>query len=152
MTPDEFPAAFAAGWALPKPDAFLDHFLPLIAPDAKFTQPMFPVAQGVTAIESMFRRLFILFPDMALAVVHTAVEADTVYIESLCTASLGRGPVEFTVCDRFSVANGAIRARHSFSDPLPVLLTGLRRPSAWPRLLRSRLLAPSTKGVRAGEE
>ncbi|WP_329092102.1 nuclear transport factor 2 family protein [Actinomadura citrea] len=151
MTPEEFPAAFAAGWALPKPDAFLDYFRPLIAPDATFTQPMFPAAHGVTAIESMFRRLFALFPDMALTVVRTAVEADTAYIESLCTASLGRGPVEFPVCDRFTLADGAIRARHSFADPLPLLLTGLRRPSAWPRLLRSRLPVPSTKDARAGE-
>lgn len=139
MTPDELPAAFAAGWALPKPDAFLDHFRPLIASDATFTQPMFPAAHGVTAIEGMFRRLFVLFPDMALTVVRTAVEGDTVYIESACTASLGRGPVEFSVCDRFTVVGGVIRTRRSFSDPLPVLLSGARRPSAWPRLLRSRL-------------
>lgn len=139
MTPGDLPGVFAAGWALPKPDAFLDHFRPVIAPDATFVQPMFPDAHGRAAIEDMFRRLFVLFPDIALTVVRTAVQADTVYIESACTVTLGRGPVEFAVCDRFTVTGGAIRMRRSFSDPLPLLLTGLRRPSAWPRLVRSRL-------------
>jgi hypothetical protein len=42
MTPDEFPAVFTHGWALPKPDAFLDYFLPMIAPDATFVQVRHP--------------------------------------------------------------------------------------------------------------
>ncbi|MEU9021299.1 nuclear transport factor 2 family protein [Actinomadura sp. NPDC048394] len=139
MTPGELPAVFAAGWALPKPDAFLDHFRPVIAPDATFVQPMFPDARGIAAIEDMFRKLFALFPDASLRVVGSAVQGDTVYIESTCTVTLGRKPAEFDVCDRFTLADGAIRTRRSFSDPLPLLLTGLRRPSAWPRLIRSRI-------------
>ncbi|TDD91098.1 nuclear transport factor 2 family protein [Actinomadura darangshiensis] len=139
MTPDEFPAVFAEGWALPKPDAFLDRFLPLIHGEAVFSQPMFPDAHGIAEIEEMFRRLFTLFPDMALAVRHSAVQGNIVFIESDCTAVLGRKPVRFRVCDRFVLASGTIRARRSFSDPLPVLLAGLRRPSSWPRLVRSRV-------------
>ena len=46
MTPEEFPAVFGQGWALPKPQPFLDHFLPLIHPQVTFTQPMFPDAHG----------------------------------------------------------------------------------------------------------
>lgn len=139
MIPDEFPRAFAEGWALPKPDAFLGHFLPLIHGEAVFSQPMFPDAHGIAEIEDMFRRLFTLFPDMALAVRHSAVQGDTVFIESECTATLGRKPVRFRVCDRFVLVAGTISARQSYSDSLPVLLTGLRRPSSWPRLVRSRL-------------
>ncbi|QKW38494.1 nuclear transport factor 2 family protein [Actinomadura sp. NAK00032] len=138
MTPDDFPAVFAEGWALPKPDAFLDHFRPLIHGDAVFTQPMFPDAHGLAEVERMFRRLFALFPDMDLTVRTSAVQGGTVFIESDCTATLGRKAVRFGVCDRFAIADGTIRARASYSDPLPVLLTGLRRPSCWPRLLRSR--------------
>ncbi|WP_158642366.1 nuclear transport factor 2 family protein [Actinomadura sp. WAC 06369] len=142
MTPGDFPAVFAAGWALPKPEGFLDHFRPLVHAEATFVQPMFADARGPAEVEGMFRRLFALFPDLRLTVVREAVADDTVYIESLCRASLGRGPVEFAVCDRFTVAGGTIRARRSFSDPLPVLLTGLRRPSSWPRLVRSRFGGP----------
>jgi hypothetical protein len=29
MTPEDFPAAFAEGWALDKPGPFLDYFRPL---------------------------------------------------------------------------------------------------------------------------
>ncbi|QKG24555.1 nuclear transport factor 2 family protein [Actinomadura verrucosospora] len=139
MTPDRFPPILAAGWALPKPDGFLAHFRPLIHPRATFSQPMFPDARGIDQIETMFRRLFTLFPDMTLAIAHTAANEDTVYVESLCTATLGRRPVTFTVCDRFTIVDGTIRARHSYSDPLPVLLACLRSPATWPRLLRSRL-------------
>ncbi|WP_433473967.1 nuclear transport factor 2 family protein [Spirillospora sp. CA-142024] len=139
MTPHDFPAVFAEGWALPKPGAFLDHFLPLIHSEAVFTQPMFPDAHGIAAVDDLFRRLFVLFPDLTLTVRRSAVDGDTVFIESDCTATLGRGPVAFPVCDRFVIDGGTIRARRSFSDPLPVLLTGLRRPSGWPRLLRARL-------------
>lgn len=139
MTPDGFPPVFAAGWALPKPGPFLDHFRPLIHAEATFTQPMFPEARGITEIEDMFRRLFVVFPDLALTVRRTAAQADTIYIESDCTATLGRKPVLFKVCDRFTIAGGVIQERHSFSDPLPTLLTGLLRPSSWSRLIRSRV-------------
>ncbi|MFD0902021.1 nuclear transport factor 2 family protein [Actinomadura sediminis] len=139
MTPGELPGLFAAGWARPKPEGFLRHFRPLIHAEATFVQPMFADAHGIAEVEGMFRRLFALFPDMGLTVVRDAVRDDTVYIESLCRATLGRAPVEFAVCDRFTVADGTIRARRSFSDPLPVLLAGLRRPACWPRLVRSRL-------------
>ncbi|SNT58246.1 Limonene-1,2-epoxide hydrolase [Actinomadura meyerae] len=137
--PAAFPAVFAEGWALPKPDGFLGHFRPLIHDEAVFTQPLFPDARGPGEVEGMFRRLFALFPDMGLTVRNSAVEGGTVFIESACTATLGRKPVRFRVCDRFTIADGTIRARASYSDPLPVLLTGLRRPSSWPRLLRARM-------------
>lgn len=39
-------------------------------------------------------------------------------------------------------AKGSERAvslrRHSYSDPLPLLATALRHPSAWPRVLKAR--------------
>jgi hypothetical protein len=61
-----------------------------------------------------------------------------VFIESDCTATLGRKPIHFPVCDRFVIDNGKILNRRSYSDPTPVLLTALRRPTSWPRSLRSR--------------
>ena len=51
ITPAELPAAFAQGWALPKPDAFLDFFMPLIHEDAVFIQPMLADARGQAQIE-----------------------------------------------------------------------------------------------------
>lgn len=64
MTTEDFPAVFAQGWALPKPDQFLDHFMPIIHRDATFTQPGFPVVVGHDQIQRMFRRLFTLLLDL----------------------------------------------------------------------------------------
>jgi ketosteroid isomerase-like protein len=138
MTPGEFPPAFAQGWALPKPDAFLDYFLPMITADATFTQPAFPTAVGHEQISRTFRRLFTLLPDMVAVPAHTAVAGDMVFIESTCTATLAGKAIEFRVCDRFELRNGKITSRHSFSDPVPLLAAVLRHPATWPRALKAR--------------
>jgi limonene-1,2-epoxide hydrolase len=137
-TPTEFPQVFAEGWARPKPQAFLDHFLPLVHQQATFAQPMFPDAHGPAQVERLFRRFFALFPDIELTVRRTAVQGDTVFIESDCTATLGRGHVAFAVCDRFVLCDGELLARRAYYDPLPVLLSAACHPAAWYRLLRSR--------------
>ena len=119
MTPAEFPALFAEGWALPKPEAFLDYFLPKIDADATFRQPM--------------------FPDLTGTVRRSAIARDVVFIESGFTAALGRKIVRFDVCDRFTIRNGKVADRRSFSDPQPVLLAVLGRPASWPRAIRARI-------------
>jgi limonene-1,2-epoxide hydrolase len=139
LTPEEFPAVFAHGWALPKPQPFLDHFLPLLHDDAIFTQPMFGEAHGRAAIERMFRRLFRLFPDLIATPRRSAVDGNVVFIESDCTGTLGAKPIHFPVCDRFTVADDKILARRTYSDPLPILGAVLGRPSSWTQALRSRI-------------
>jgi len=138
MTPDELPKVFAHGWALPKPEAFLDYFLPRIAPDAVFTQPMFPRAIGHQQIAHTFWQLFALVPNLTAVPVRTAIDHDTVFIESTCVGTLARRRVQFMVCDRFEVREGRIVERHSYSDPLPLLLAVLRQPSTWPLVLKAR--------------
>lgn len=138
MTPEEFPSRFAEGWSLPKPEQFLDYFLPLIDRDATFTQPMFAAAHGHDQIAALFRQLFVLLPDMTAIPTQSAVRDDIVFIESACTATLGRKPVRFSVCDRFQIKDGKVIERASYSDSLPLVLSTLRRPSAWPRALKAR--------------
>ncbi|MBK1786610.1 nuclear transport factor 2 family protein [Prauserella cavernicola] len=138
MTPDEFPEAFARGWSLPKPDAFLDYFLPMIAEDATFTQPALPTAIGHEQIARTFRRLFALLPDMVAIPEHTAVTGGTVFIESACTATLAGTAISFRVCDHFELRHGTITSRHSFPDPIPLLATILRHPSTWTLALQAR--------------
>jgi limonene-1,2-epoxide hydrolase len=139
MTPEEFPAVFGQGWALPKPQPFLDHFLPLIHPQATFTQPMFPDAHGPTEVERMFRRLFTLLPDLIATPRRSAVHGDTVFIESDCKATLGTKPISFSVCDRFVIQDAKVFDRRSYSDPGPVLRAVLGRPRSWTRAVRSRI-------------
>src|SRR5262249_29431806 len=136
LTPAEFVEVFAQGWALPKPEPFLDHFRPFVHPDATFVQPMFPIARGVDGFERLFRQLFAQLPDLTATVRNSAVGVDTVYIESLFTGTLGRKPVRFDACDRFRISGGLVIERRSFADPLPVLLATLRRPTSWPRTFR----------------
>lgn len=138
LTPADLPGMFAEGWALPKPDAFLAHFLPVIGADATFRQPMFPDAHGPAEIEQMFRRLFVLLPHLNVTVRRSAIAGDAVFIESGCTATLGRAAVRFGVCDRFLIRDGKVAERRAFSDPLPVLLAVLAHPANWPRVIRAR--------------
>jgi limonene-1,2-epoxide hydrolase len=139
MTPEEFPVVFGHGWALSKPQAFLDYFLPLIHRQATFTQPMFPEAHGPAEVERMFRRLFTLFPVLVATPRRSAIHGDIVFIESDCTATLGAKPISFWVCDRFVLRDGQLLDRRSYSDPGPVLRAVLRRPSSWIRAVRSRI-------------
>jgi hypothetical protein len=88
VTPEQFPALFAEGWALPKPQPFLDHFMPLFHADARLIQPFFPDAHGSAEIERLFRRMFIQLPGMHLSPRRSAVDGDTVFIASKCTATL----------------------------------------------------------------
>jgi limonene-1,2-epoxide hydrolase len=139
VTTVDFPAIFAQGWALPKPDGFLDHFMPMVHRDATFTQPGFPAAVGHDQIQRMFRRLFTLLPDLNTVPTRSATCGDAVFIESECRATLGGAMIAFSVCDRFVIRGGLIIERRSFSDPTPVLLAALGRPTGWVRLVRSRL-------------
>jgi SnoaL-like domain len=139
VTPEDFPSVFAHGWGLPKPEPFLDYFRPLIHDRATFTQPMFPDAHGPGEIESMFRRLFVLFPDLVATPRRSAARDDIVFIESDCTATLNTNPIGFPVCDLFVIEDGKVFERRSYSNPLPVLRAVFRRPSSWTRAARSRI-------------
>lgn len=113
--------------------------MPLIHRDATFAQPGFPPAVGRDQIREMFRRLFTLLPDLSTVPTRSATYGDAVFIESECRATLGGAMVAFSVCDRFVIRCGLVTERRSFSDPTPVLLTALGRPTGWVRLVRSRL-------------
>jgi limonene-1,2-epoxide hydrolase len=139
MRPDEFPSLFTHGWTLPKPDAFLEYFLPLIFTDAVFVQPGFPDAKGHAQIAQMFRRLFTLFPNLSATPQCSAAAGHTVFIESECAATAGRRTVQFEVCDRFVIRDAKIVLRRSYSDPTAMIFALGRSPSSWPRIIKSRI-------------
>ena len=138
MSPDEFPAVFAEGWALPKPQLFLEYFLPLLAPDATFIQPGYPDAQGLAEVERLFRRLFVLIPDLVARPHRSAINDETVFIESACEGTLGRKPIHFSVCDRFVIRDGKIIERQSYTDPIVLIRAVASRPSSWLHAVRAR--------------
>ncbi len=100
---------------------------------------MFRDAHGRDDVERMFRRLFALFPDLGARPLRSAVFDDTVFIESECIGTLGNNPFQFSVCDRFVIEHGKIVDRRSFSDPTSAVFVALRRPTSWPRVIRSRI-------------
>jgi limonene-1,2-epoxide hydrolase len=138
VTPAELPGAFAQGWALPKPEPFLDFFMPLIHEQAVFTQPLLAPASGHAEIEAMFRRLFLLMPEFIAVPLRSAVEGDVVFIESRCVAGVSGTHDPFDVCDRFVMMDGRIYDRRSFFDPAPVVRVVARRPWLWPSFARGR--------------
>jgi limonene-1,2-epoxide hydrolase len=138
ISPAELPAAFAEGWALPKPDAFLEFFMPLIHEDAVFTQPLLAQARGHAEIDAMFRRLFGLMPEFVAVPRRSAVDREVVFIESHCLAAVSRARVRFQVCDRFVVSGGRISERWTFFDPGPMVRVIAPRPWLWPGALRVR--------------
>jgi hypothetical protein len=87
----------------------------------------------------MFRRLFTLFPDLRARPLRSAVSNDTVFIESECIGTIGYKPLQFSVCDRFVIEDGSIIDRRSYSNPASAAFVILRRPTSWPRVIRSRI-------------
>ena len=132
-----FVDVFVEGWALPKPDAFLEYFRPHIHPDAAFEQPVFRTGHGPDGFERVFNQLFVQIPDLVLTVANSAWGGEVVFIESRCQGTLGGHPIELEVCDRFTLADGRIIERRSYSDPLPSLLATAKRPRTWGRAVRS---------------
>lgn len=139
MNPEEFPALFARGWSLPKPDGFLEFFLPRISENAQFTQPGFPKATGHAEISRLFRRLFTLFPDLVTTPNSVAVSGETVFIGSTCETRVGRRTLRFEVCDRFVIRQNKIAERQSYSDPTSTFLSLASTPTAWKRMIQSRM-------------
>jgi limonene-1,2-epoxide hydrolase len=136
LTPTRFVDVFAEGWRLPKPDAFLDYFRPLMHPEVTLIQPPFPEARGVEGFETLFRQMFALLPDFTATVQRSTADDRAAVIESACMTRLGGRTIHFDVCDRFTIDDGLIIQRRSYSDPSPVLLAMLRSPAAWPRATR----------------
>jgi hypothetical protein len=119
----------------------LDYFLPLIATDAVFRQPLAPEALGRDEIAAMFRRLFTLLPDMVAAPRNWAVAGDVVLLESECSGTMGGRPFDFVVLDRFVVTEGQISSRLSVFDSAAMVRAILTRPRAW----RSAIASPKAR-------
>jgi hypothetical protein len=138
-----FVAEFAKGWDQPDFNRFITHFRRWFDADVRLCQPLAPDGVGHKALIEQFRRLFVLIPDLSGAVRRWAARDDDVFIELELSGTLGRKPISWTACDRIVLRDGIAVERRSYFDPTPLVLAALRRPSAWPRLLRSAV--PGTR-------
>jgi hypothetical protein len=65
---------------------------------------------------------------------------DGVLIEFTLSGVAGGKPISWDAVDRFVVGeDGLATERVSYFDAMPIVLTAVRRPRAWPAFLRSRL-------------
>lgn len=132
---EEFVRFFAEGWAKPKPDGFLSHFLPRVHPEGWFEQPTIPAARGPSEFERRFRELFALLPDYEVAVDDWAARGDVVFIR-ITHMPRGRGGPSWQGVDRLVLEDGLMRERIAYFDSADTLPAALRMPRAWPKLLR----------------
>jgi limonene-1,2-epoxide hydrolase len=132
LSPTALVDVFARAWALPKPEAFLDGFVPHLHPDVVLEQPGMPATCGISAFAEAFRRLFTLVPDLTAAVEFWAASGDSVLIIATAEGTIGRRRVTFVVCDRFDLADGMIVRRQAFFDPTTLRRAVARQPRVWP--------------------
>jgi ketosteroid isomerase-like protein len=145
---ERFVAEFAQGWAEPDVEEFIAYFCARFDPEVRLSQPLASDGVGHDALRKQFRRLFTLIPDISGTVRRWAAREGTVFIELELTGTLGGKRIAWTACDVVVLRDGVVMERRSFFDPGRLLLVVLRRPSAWPRLLRS---AVGRSSHRSGE-
>jgi hypothetical protein len=136
LTAEEFVPFFGEGWQRPKPDGFLDHFLPAFHPAARLVQPTLPPATGHAEIEERFRELFALFPDYVVTVDDWAARGDVVWIGVTHRTSVGRREASWRGVDRIVLEDGMLRERVAFFDSMATVPPALLDPRTWPTLLR----------------
>lgn len=132
----DFVRRFAAYWRAPTVEG-LDTVL---APDARLSAPMVPTTHGLQAGKRVFADLFELIPDLTAEVHSWGATADGVLIEFTVSGTAAGAPISWRSVDRFVLnEDGLAIARLTYFDPLPLILTVLRRPRAWPGFVRSRI-------------
>jgi ketosteroid isomerase-like protein len=132
---------FTEGWSSPAgPQAFVEHFRPLLAEDIVLRQPQLPPTVGFEAFERDFvAPLFALFPDIRGEVKRWVSDGETLYIELTLRGTLvGGHALAWRVCDRVMLRDGVAIERESYFDPSPLLAAIVRSPRAWPAFIRLR--------------
>lgn len=132
---EEFVRFFAEGWAKGAGGGFSAHFAARMHPDVLLEQPLMPTTQSRDAGMRNFEALFAVIEDLRGEVVRWGATDDGVVIELTLRGTLGGRPLEWTVADRIVLEDGAIRARRSYFDPLPLVRAMLAHPRAALRLL-----------------
>ena len=107
-TAEEWVAGFAEGWRAPTgPDAFVEHFRALLAPDIRLIQPQLPTVVGHRAFaEEFVAPLFALIPDLHGEVERWAAREDGLYIELTLSGTLAGRPLSWRACDRLILCDG----------------------------------------------
>ena len=109
----------------------------LLTDDVVLIQPGMPSTTGKQAAVTVFSRLFRLIPDLHVLVQRWAAGGQVVFIEFSLIGTFGGRELSWPVVDRFLLRDGLVAERISYFDPMPLMLTVLKRPRGWRRLLTS---------------
>jgi hypothetical protein len=131
-------SAFAAGWRDPSsPEAFIEHFAPLLDPDVRMIQPQIPDLIGLEAFRAGFvEPIFGLIPDLHGTVRGWAADGNVVWIELELEGNVGGRTVRLDTVDRITLRDGLAVERKAVLDPGPLLAAVARSPRSWPRFMR----------------
>jgi hypothetical protein len=131
--PESFVAKFAEFWADPSPQRLPD----LLHPDVVLEQPLAPRMVGIEAAQRQFQRFWDVLPDLRADVDRWCGNGELVFIEFRLHASLGGDRIEWPNVNRLQLRGDKAIERITYFDPLVVLPTLARHPSAWWRRWRS---------------
>ncbi|HWJ49853.1 MAG TPA: nuclear transport factor 2 family protein [Solirubrobacteraceae bacterium] len=132
----DFVRRFSEFWQAP----ITERLDTLIASDARLSAPMIPTTIGLEDGKRAFAELFEMIPDMTAEVHRWGATSDGVLIEFTVHGTAGGSPISWHSVDRFVLDDaGLATERFTYFDSLPLVLTVMRRPRAWPAFIRSRI-------------
>jgi ketosteroid isomerase-like protein len=137
VEPSTDAAAFVERFEIAWSKSNADALGALLADDVVLIQPAMPAIRGKEQAHKTFSRLFRLIPDLHVMVHRWAALDDVLFIEFTLVGTFGGGEVHWPAVDRFLLRDGLAAERISYFDPLPLLLTTLKRPRGWRRLVTS---------------
>jgi limonene-1,2-epoxide hydrolase len=124
---------FETQWSKSNADALGE----LLTDDVVLIQPAMPSITGKQAANEAFSRLFRLIPDLHVRVHRWAARDEVLFIEFTLIGTFGGREVSWPAVDRFLLRDGLAAERISYFDPMPLMLTVLKRPRGWRRLVTS---------------
>jgi ketosteroid isomerase-like protein len=124
---EAFVSTFADFWHAPTPSRLPE----LLQSDVILRQPLAPTMIGIAAAQHQFERFCRCLPDLHARVDHWSGDRNIVFIEFTLYARFGRDVLEWPTVNRLALQDGKAVERVTYFDPLAVLPTVLRHPSAW---------------------
>lgn len=138
---------FISFWTPPAREHWYAHYEEHFHPQVCLIQPLSPPAHGHAAVREWMDGVFGLIGDLHADVEGWSASGDVVYIDFVLKGTLGGRPIAWRACDRCTLEDGLLIERESYFDSLPLLMTLLTRPRAWPAVVRSGSAAQLLKSA-----
>ncbi len=132
----DFTRRFAEYWKAPTPAGLST----VLAERVRLVTPMMPTMDTLAEGQREFAALFESIASLTGEVHRWGATDDGVLIEFTLSGVAGGKPISWDAVDRFVLGeDGLATERVSYFDAMPIVLTAVCRPRAWPAFFRSRL-------------